>query len=98
MEKTETLEEFYNRKFDWMPDTLKNEIGHFNVFNHEPVEAGKTKSIPYKRRDFHKIMLVVGDIEMLYADKVVSIKKQAFKSILLNLGMFENTPLSINRV
>jgi AraC family transcriptional regulator, transcriptional activator of pobA len=77
MEKIESLEEFYKRKFDWMPETLKNEIGHFNVFNHEPVEAGKTKPIPYKRRDFYKIMLVVGDIEMLYADKVIAIKKQA---------------------
>jgi AraC family transcriptional regulator, transcriptional activator of pobA len=77
MEKIETLEEFYKRKFDWMPDTLKNEIGHFNVFNHEPVEAGKTKPIPYKRRDFYKIMLVIGNIDMLYADKVFTIKKQA---------------------
>jgi AraC family transcriptional regulator, transcriptional activator of pobA len=77
MEKIESLEDFYKRKFDWMPDNIRNEIGHFNVFNHEPVEAGKTKSIPYKRRDFYKIMLVVGDIEMQYADKVIAIKKQA---------------------
>jgi AraC family transcriptional regulator, transcriptional activator of pobA len=77
MEKIESLEEFYKRKFDWMPDNIKNEIGHFNVFNHEPVEAGKTKTIPYKRRDFYKVMLVVGDIDMMYADKVISIKKQA---------------------
>jgi AraC family transcriptional regulator, transcriptional activator of pobA len=77
MGKIESLEEFYKRKFDWMPDNIKNEIGHFNVFNHEPVEAGKTKTIPYKRRDFYKVMLVVGDIDMMYADKVISIKKQA---------------------
>lgn len=77
MEKIESLEEFYKRKFDWMPDNIKNEIGHFNVFNHEPMEAGKTKPITYKRRDFYKVMLVVGDIDLLYADKVISIKKQA---------------------
>jgi AraC family transcriptional regulator, transcriptional activator of pobA len=77
MEKIESLEEFYKRKFDWMPENIKNEIGHFNVFNHEPVEAGKTKPIPYKRRDFYKIMLVIGNIDMLYADKVFTIKKQA---------------------
>jgi AraC family transcriptional regulator, transcriptional activator of pobA len=77
MEKIETLEEFYKRKFDWIPDTIRNEIGHFNVFEHEPIEIGKTKPIPYKRRDFYKIMLVVGNIDMNYADKVVSIKKQA---------------------
>lgn len=77
MEKTESLEDFYKRKFDWIPDNLKNEIGHFNVFVHEPVEPGRTRSLPYKRRDFFKIMLVVGDIDMHYADRVVSIKKQA---------------------
>jgi AraC family transcriptional activator of pobA len=77
MEKIESLEEFYKRKFDWIPDNIKNEIGHFNVFQHEPVEADKPKTLSYKRRDFFKIMLVVGDIDMNYADKVVSIKKQA---------------------
>ena len=77
MNKVETIEEFYKRKFDWIPDHIKNEIGHFNVFQHEPVEAGKVKTLPYKRRDFYKIMLVIGDIDMNYADQVVSVKKQA---------------------
>lgn len=77
MEIIESLEEFYKRKFDWMPDNIRNEIGHFNVFAHEPIEIGKTKPLTYKRRDFYKIMLVVGDIEMNYADRVVKIKKQA---------------------
>jgi AraC family transcriptional regulator, transcriptional activator of pobA len=77
MEKIESLEEFYKRKFDWMPDNIRNEIGHFNVFEHDPIEPGKTTPIPYKRRDFYKIMLVIGDIKMNYADKVVLVKKQA---------------------
>lgn len=77
MNKIETIEEFYKHKFDWIPDNIRNEIGHFNVFEHEHIEPGKAKSLPYKRRDFYKIMLVVGDIHMNYADRVVSIKKQA---------------------
>lgn len=77
MEKVESLEEFYKRKFDWIPDNIKNEIGHFNVFEHEPIEPGKMKPLSYKRRDFFKIMLVVGDIDMSYADKVIKVKKQA---------------------
>lgn len=77
MEKIESIEEFYQRKFDWIPDNIKTGIGHFNVFAHEPSEVSKTRTLPYKRRDFYKIMLVVGDIDMLYADKVISIKKQA---------------------
>jgi AraC-like DNA-binding protein len=77
VEKIESLEEFYRKKFDWIPDTIKNEIGHFNVFQHEPIEISKTKPTAYRRRDFYKIMLVVGDIEMHYADKVIAVKKQA---------------------
>jgi AraC family transcriptional activator of pobA len=77
MEKIETIEEFYQRKFNWIPDNIRSEIGHFNVFQHEPIEPGKIKPLPYKRRDFYKIMLVAGDINMNYADIVVSIKKQA---------------------
>jgi AraC family transcriptional regulator, transcriptional activator of pobA len=77
MEKIESLEEFYKRKFDWIPENLRNEIGHFNIFNHEPIESGKVKFIPYKRRDYYKIMLVVGEIEMEYADRVIAVKKQA---------------------
>jgi AraC family transcriptional regulator, transcriptional activator of pobA len=77
MNKIESIEEFYQRKFNWIPDNIRSEIGHFNVFQHEPIEPGKIKPLPYKRRDFYKIMLVVGDINMNYADRVVSIKKQA---------------------
>jgi AraC family transcriptional regulator, transcriptional activator of pobA len=77
MEKTESIEEFYKRKFDWIPENIRNEIGHFNVFNHEPIVVGKSKSIPYKRRDFYKIMFVVGDVNMNYADRVIHVKKQA---------------------
>jgi AraC-like DNA-binding protein len=76
MEKTESLEEFYKRIFNWIPENIKNEIGHFNVFAHQPMEAGKSKPSPYKRRDYYKIMLVTGNIDINYADKVVSIKKQ----------------------
>ena len=77
MENVESIEAFYKRKFDFMPDTLKNEIGHFNVFPLEPVEPGKAKPLPYKRRDFYKIMLVLGNIDVNYADRVIPINRQA---------------------
>ncbi len=77
MNKVETIEEFYKRKFDWMPDNLKNEIGHFNIFKLEPLVGNNATSIPYKRRDYFKIMLVVGNSQVHYADKVVEVKKQA---------------------
>ena len=43
-----TIEEFYKRKFDWMPDNIRNEIGHFNVFKLEPLVGDNAKPIPYK--------------------------------------------------
>ncbi|MDX2302820.1 MAG: helix-turn-helix transcriptional regulator [Microscillaceae bacterium] len=77
MNKLESIEDFYKRRLDWIPENIIHEIGHFNVFHHEPFEPGKAKPLPYKRRDFYKIMLVVGDIRMNYADRVIAIKKQA---------------------
>src|SRR5450631_3225105 len=77
MNKIETIEEFYKRKFDWMPDNIRNEIGHFNVFALEPLVRNDPRPLPYKRRDYYKIMLVIGNSRVHYADKVVEVKKQA---------------------
>jgi AraC-like DNA-binding protein len=77
MDKIETIEDFYKRKLNWTPGNMLHEIGHFNVFRHEPIEPGKVRPLPYRRRDFYKIMLVVGNIKMNYADRVVEVKKQA---------------------
>ena len=77
MSKVETIEEFYKRKFDWMPDNIRNDIGHFNVFKLDPFVGRNAKPVPYKRRDYFKIMLVVGNSKVHYADKVVEVQKQA---------------------
>ena len=77
MEKSESIEEFYKRKYDWMPNSVRNEIGHFNVFPLDPLVGNQAKPVPYKRRDFHKIMLVVGNSRVHYADKVIEVKNQA---------------------
>ena len=73
----ETIAEFYRRKFDWIPDNLLHDIGHFNVFKLEPLTEGKSKPVPYKKRDFYKIMLSIGHSQVHYADKVVEVKQQA---------------------
>lgn len=56
MEKPETLADFYKNKFNWMPENLKNELGHFNVFTLAPFVGDKAQPIPYKRRDFLKLV------------------------------------------
>lgn len=73
----ESLEEFYKRKFDWLPENLNKDIGHFNIFHIAPFREGKVKSVPYRRRDFYKVMLLKGNSKVHYADKSYGIKKQA---------------------
>ncbi|MDJ1466888.1 helix-turn-helix transcriptional regulator [Cytophagaceae bacterium DM2B3-1] len=77
MNKVETLEELYKQKFNRLPDRMGNGIGHFNLFRLEPLVEGQPTSIPYKRRDYYKIMFVVGKSKVHYADKVVEVHKQA---------------------
>jgi len=77
MSKLETLEDFYKRKFNWIPQSLQQEIGHFNLFQLKPIEKGKKVTLPYQRRDFYKVMLCLGGVEFHYADKVVGIERQA---------------------
>ncbi len=77
MDKTESLEEFYKRKFNWIPDNLRNELGHFNVFRLDPFVGKNASPIPYKRRDFYKIMLVSGAGTVHYADRIIAVQKQA---------------------
>ncbi|WP_298734442.1 AraC family transcriptional regulator [uncultured Chitinophaga sp.] len=69
MAKTETLEDFYRQKLNWLPENLKQDIGHFNVFRMEDcVGPGKTP-VQYTRRDFYKIGVGSGKTVYHYADK-----------------------------
>lgn len=77
MQGIESLEEFYKRKFQWLPEEVSKDLGHFNMFELEPLPEGAPATVPYRRRDFYKIMLVKGTSRVHYADKAVQIKKQA---------------------
>jgi AraC-like DNA-binding protein len=82
MKKPETIEEFYQRKFDgadfrWMPDALRQDVGHFNVFRLDPDRESKTKPTPSRKRDYYKVNLLIGNCKLHYADKSVTIQKQA---------------------
>jgi len=77
MNKTLNIEEFYKAKCAWMPDNLRKDIGHFNLFRiNEP--AGTThRAIPYSRKDFYKISLIRGHARFVYADKSIEFEKNA---------------------
>jgi AraC-like DNA-binding protein len=77
MEKSETLNGLYNMKKDCSSADFNTEAKHFNLFHLEPWELGSPTVIPYRRRDFYKLMLVKGNSSVLYADKEFEVKKQA---------------------
>lgn len=77
MEKAQTIEDFYKDKFNWIPENIKKEIGHFNVFKLDDFIGKKAKPMPYNRKDYYKISLIVGKNRVHYADKVITMDKQA---------------------
>lgn len=74
MQRFESLEDFYKRRFEWIPENLSRDIGHVNVFR---LPHPATKPIPYRRRDFFKVTLCRGRSRIHYADKVFSFEHQA---------------------
>jgi len=74
MEKTE---DFYKNKFGWLPDNLRKDLGHFNVFSLKPFSGKKAKPVPYKKRDFYKVTVLEGAAKVHYADKSIRVQQQA---------------------
>lgn len=78
MEKTQSLEEFYQAKLNWMPDNLKKEIGHFNVFNiADFIKYDPNKPFPYSRKDYYKVSMLIGKHRIHYADRIVETQEKA---------------------
>lgn len=77
MDKAQSIEEFYKAKLTWIPDNLKKEIGHFNVFELDDFVGCHAKPVPYSRKDFYKISLIEGRNNIFYADKTVVIDEFA---------------------
>lgn len=73
MAATQTLEQFYQQKLNWLPENLKQDIGHFNVFRMEDCMGPHSTPVQYSRRDFYKISLVRGKYIYHYADKSVEV-------------------------
>ena len=71
MNKTESIEDFYRSKVNWMPENLKKELGHFNVFRLDDFSGPQAKPMPYSRKDFFKISFILGKNRAHYADKVI---------------------------
>ncbi|WP_439558280.1 helix-turn-helix domain-containing protein [Dyadobacter sp.] len=78
MQKATTLEGFYHETSQLIPSQIQKEIGHFNVFRTEDLyRGGKHQQMPYNRRAYYKISLILGKNRAEYADKVIDIEKNA---------------------
>lgn len=73
MEPLETLEDFYDRKFDLKFEGVNAELGHFNVFRLEECNAPGRPPVQYSRRDFYKIALMRGRHLYHYGDKTLEV-------------------------
>lgn len=71
MQETESIERFYSEKMEFMPENLKKELGHFNIFRLDDFNGKNAKPMPYSRRDFFKISFIQSPNRAHYADKVV---------------------------
>jgi AraC family transcriptional regulator, transcriptional activator of pobA len=73
MAKIETLEDFYRQKMNWLPENLKKDIGHFNVFKLEDCHGPGKTPVEYTRREYYKIALMRGSYLYHYADKTIEV-------------------------
>jgi AraC family transcriptional activator of pobA len=95
MAQTETLEQFYQQKFDWLPDNLSHDAGHFNVFRMEDCLGPHGRPVKYSRRDFYKVTLLRGRNVYHYADKSIEVDGTAL--IFFNPNVpYTFEPLSVH--
>ena len=73
MAPTQTLDDFYRKKLNWLPENLQQDTGHFNVFRLEDCLGPGAVPITYSRRDFYKISLVRGRSVYHYADRSIQV-------------------------
>jgi AraC family transcriptional activator of pobA len=76
-----SLDEFYKDTSMLIPEGINKEIGHFNVFKiadlHKNNSRSKPVAMPYNRRAYYKISMIIGRNRAEYADKVIDIDKNA---------------------
>lgn len=71
-----TINDFYSDIHQHLPEPVSSEIGHFNIFSYEDVfKTCKNQQMPYDRRTYYKIALLLENNEAQYADKVIEMKK-----------------------
>jgi AraC family transcriptional activator of pobA len=95
MPQIETIEDFYKEKIGWLPESVRHDIGHFNVFKSDPYVGNSAKPTPFRRRDYYKIALIHGESKLHFADKAVEIEKHGLLFINPQIPYSNNDPSRI---
>jgi len=69
----ESLEQFYQHKFNGLTVDIQQQIGQFNVFDIADRLANQTASPVYTRRNFYKVMLYIGENVFYYGDQSIPV-------------------------
>lgn len=78
MRKSESIQAFYEERFHWIPNEIKNSLGHFNVFQLQHPAIGKgAKDLEYGRREWYNIVIVSGGGIYQSYGKEYKVKKYA---------------------
>ncbi|PTT01861.1 AraC family transcriptional regulator [Pedobacter sp. HMWF019] len=77
MEKSQSIQGFYAYYNSLIPHNIKEEIGHFNIFELEDLGEAKAKCSSFGRKEYYKISLMKGRNRYYYGDQVAHIEKYA---------------------
>ena len=102
-----TVQDFYKDTFkgssteldSFLGEINTNDIGHFNVFDIKDFyQSGSPAKIkmPYNRRTYYKISLIIGKNKVEYADREVDIKESAILFATPKIP-YKYTPLDTNQ-
>ena len=79
MNPPSSLDDFYQRNGQPVPEGMAKEVGHVNVFESETLfdKQTGTRIMPYSRRAYYKISWLHGKSRAEYADKIIDIQADA---------------------
>lgn len=67
----DSLEDINLSELHCIPDNIKKEISHFNVFRLDDFICKPARAVPYNRRNYYKISFIIGKNRAYFADKMI---------------------------
>lgn len=77
MRKLESIHEFYEDRHYWIPEEIRKNLGHFNVFSLAPYIGEGAQPLEYGRREWFNIVLVFGGGVLHYSGRRFQVRNHA---------------------